>query len=389
MEKSEVYQDVNNNESIFSLKADEGQSVLITDACDHIRGTSRNSKKHIIQTNVSNAVKRIAPGLISGLFENRIVKTKFALLGILLAVSTMLANSQVTEGEKHLRTITADTTQGWKTGGIFAINLAQTSLTNWSAGGQNSFSVNGIFSVFANYKKDKSVWDNSLDLGYGLLKQGDNKNFMKTDDKIDFLSKYGQEAFKNFYYAALLNFKTQMTPGYNYPNDSVKISTLFAPAYLLGAIGMDYKPSSYFSAFISPLTVKTTFVTDRVLSDAGSFGVSPGKKVKSEIGGYLRAIYSKNDFKNEFLKNVSFTTKMDLFSNYAHNPQNIDVSWETLIAMKVNKYISVNFNTHLLYDDDIKIIYDRNDDGTIDIGEGSASKIQFKEIFGVGFSYKF
>ncbi len=278
---------------------------------------------------------------------------------------------------------------GWKRGGVFAINLAQTSLTNWAAGGQNSFSVNGIFSAFANFKKGKSAWDNSLDLGYGLLKQGENADYTKTDDKFDFLSKYGREAFKNFYYSALLNFKTQMRPGYKYPDTEHKISDLFAPAYLLLALGMDYKPTPYFSAFIAPLTAKFTFVNDNVLSAAGAFGVTPGEKTRSEIGGYVRAIYTRNDFKNEFLKNVGFTTKIDLFSNYAENPQNIDVSWETLIALKVNKFISVNFNTHLLYDDNIKVPIDRNNNGTIEPTETPGSRIQFKEILGVGFSYKF
>jgi hypothetical protein len=314
------------------------------------------------------------------------MKVKTIATIFLLAVCYQITFGQVTEAEKKLRTLTADTTQGWKKGGIIGLNLAQTSLTNWAAGGQNSLAINGIFSVFANYKKNKSAWDNSLDIGYGLLKQGKKSDFMKTDDKIDFLSKYGREAFKNFYYAVLLNFKTQMAPGYNYPNDSVKISNLFAPAYLLGALGMDYKPSGYFSAFLAPITAKITFVNDQQLSDAGAFGVDPGKKTKSEIGGYLRVIYSKNDFKNEFLKNVSFTTKCDLFSNYLDNPQNIDVSWETQIALKVNKYITVNFNTHLLYDDNTKIAIDSNNDG---ITDRTGARTQFKEILGVGFSYKF
>ncbi len=298
--------------------------------------------------------------------------------------------AQVTEAEKTLRAQNADTTQGWKTGGVIGFNFAQTSLTNWAAGGENSLAVNGIFSGFANYKKGKSVWDNSLDVGYGLLKQGE-KNFKKTDDKIDFLSKYGQEAFKNFYYAALFNFKTQMTTGYNYAADDskTKISNLFAPAYITMALGLDYKPNPYFSAFVAPLTAKFTFVTDEDLSAAGAFGVDPGETVKSEIGGYIRAIYTKNDFKAEVLKNVSFTTKIDLFSNYINNPQNIDVNWETLIAFKVNKYLNVNFNTQLIYDDDILIKNDRNGDGIFASGEGSKSLVQFKEIFGVGLSYKF
>lgn len=298
-------------------------------------------------------------------------------------------SGQVTEAEKILRAKQeADSIQGWKTGGVVSLSFSQTSLSNWASGGQNSMAMSGLFTGFANYKKGKSVWDNSLDLGYGLLRQGD-EDFRKTDDKIDFLSKYGQEAFKNFYYAALLNFKTQFSPGYNYPDVSKKISDFLSPAYLTLALGLDYKPNAYFSAFVAPVTGKFTFVTDKGLSDSGAFGVEPGETVKSELGGYIRTIYTKSDFKSEFMKNLSFTTKIDLFSNYLKNPQNIDVSWEILLSMKVNKYINVNFNTHLIYDDDILILNDRNGNGIQESGEGSMSRVQFKEILGVGFSYKF
>lgn len=316
------------------------------------------------------------------------MKNRVSLILSLILSTTLIASGQLTEAEKTLRAMRADTIQGWKTGGVVGFNFAQTSLTNWAAGGENSLAINGMFSGFANYKKGKSVWDNTLDIGYGLIKQG-SEDFKKTDDKIDFLSKYGREAFNNFYYAALFNFKTQMTPGYNYPDFTNKISDLFAPAYITLALGMDYKPNAWFSAFVAPLTAKFTFVTNTELSDIGAFGVNPGETVKSEIGGYIRAIYSKNDFKAELLKNVSFTTKIDLFSNYINNPQNIDVNWEVLLAFKVNKYLNVNFNTQLIYDDDIMIQNDRNGNGIIEAGEGSRSLVQFKEIFGVGFSYKF
>jgi hypothetical protein len=318
------------------------------------------------------------------------MKNRLLVLILLVICSLSKSYGQITTAEKSLRTQNADTIIGWKKGGVFAVNLAQTSLTNWAAGGQNSFAANGIISVFANLKQGKSVWDNSLDLGYGLLKQG-KEDYKKTDDRIELNSKYGRQAFKNVYYALLVNFRTQMAPGYNYidANTKSKISDLFSPAYLVIALGLDYKPNAYFSAFFAPLTVRFTFVTDRILSDAGAFGVSPGKNTRSEFGGYLRTIYTKNDFKGEFMKNVAFTTKLDLFSNYADKPQNIDVNWETLVAMKVNKYISVSFNTDLIYDDNIKVPYDKNGDGTIAAGEAVGSKTQFKEILGVGFSYKF
>ena len=133
--------------------------------------------------------------------------------------------------------------------------------------------------------------------------------------------------------------------------------------------------------FIAPFTAKWTIVNDSLLSAAGAFGVDPGKFLKSEFGGYVRFIYTKNDFKTPFLKNIAFTTKLDLYSNYLKEPEKIDVNWEVLIAMKVNKYITINLTTNLIYDYDIKFPSDLNPAGV--------DKIQFKEIFGVGFSYKF
>ena len=317
------------------------------------------------------------------------MKLKFLSVVLLFSIFASVSVAQVTDAEKRLRAVNADTIMGWKKGGLFAINLAQTSLTNWAAGGQNSAAVNGILSAFANFKQGKSAWDNSLDIGYGILKQGKDASPMKTDDKFDLFSKYGREAFKKFYWSALMNFKTQMRPGYKYPDTENKISDIFSPAYLLLAAGMDYKPNPYFSAFIAPLTGKFTFVNDPELSASGAFGVTPGQNSRSEFGGYMRAIFSKNDFKDEFMKNVAFTTKIDLFSNYGHNPQNIDVTWENLIGLKVNKFISVNFNTVLMYDDDIKVPVDRNGNGEFESTEAPGPRTQFKEILGVGFSYKF
>jgi len=317
---------------------------------------------------------------------------------IILLGFNQIIFGQLTDEEAKLRNKSNDTIPGWKKGGVIGLRIAQTSLTNWASGGENSLALNGLLSVYANYKKDKIVWDNSLDVGYGLLKQGKNSDFMKSDDKFDFLSKYGQEAFTDFYYAALLNFKTQMSEGKDYASDTSKISNFLAPAYTTIAIGLDYKPNSYTSVFFAPITGKITLVNDPDLADAGAFGTEPaiydslgtmiqsGDKTRNEFGGYIRAIYSRNDFKNELLKNVAFTTKIDLFSNYLNNPQNIDVSWETQVALKINKFLSVNINFHLIYDDDIDITVDNNADGVID---ETGPRVQFKEILGVGISYNF
>ncbi|MEZ4924324.1 MAG: DUF3078 domain-containing protein [Crocinitomicaceae bacterium] len=314
---------------------------------------------------------------------------------ILLGLTFMLVSighSQITDKEKHLRDSNLDSLEGWRVGGLVSINGSQVSLTNWNAGGQNSISINALSSLYANLRLGKSEWESTLDLGYGVLRQGkkDNVNWIKTDDKIDLFSKYGRKASKKWYYSGLLNFNTQAYNGYNYPNDSVYISKFMAPGYLLVAAGMDFKPVKPLSIFIAPFTMKSTFVLDQGLANQGAFGtdgadtigasVIPGKQMRIETGGYIRITYEQ-----EIMKNVKINSKLSLFSNYLHNPQNIDVNWETLIQFKVNKYISATLSTHLIYDDDIAIaVFDK--EGT-QIGKGP--RLQFKEVLGIGFAYKF
>jgi len=292
-----------------------------------------------------------------------------------------------------LKAATADTIKPWVIGGVISINGQQVSLTNWSAGGNNSISLGGIVNVFAKYKKGKIAWDNNLELGYGVIKQGSNRNWWKNDDKIQFSSKFGREIKKKYYLTALGDFRTQFTDGYNYPNDSVYISKFMAPGYVLAAIGVDYKPNEHFSAFLAPITGKFTIVNDDSLARYGGFGVQ--KEIRDpENGGAIVqnykthreefGVYLKVQYQNKIMENITFQTVLELFSNYLYNPQNVDVNWTTLTTFKVNKFISATLSTQLIYDDDIKIL--RNEGSR----KGTTGPdIQFKQVLGVGFTYKF
>ncbi len=299
---------------------------------------------------------------------------------VLSSVGQIVEPDKLGEKEK----VEAD---GWSFSAVFNLNFAQTYLSNWAAGGQNTIALNSLASIGAKYKEGKHSWVNSLDLGYGVLRQGkgDEATIQKIDDKIDLSSKYGYELNEKLYVAGLLSFKTQFADGFEYPDDSTVVSGFMAPGYLLGAVGIDYKPIDKLSVFFAPVTTKFTFVRDQKLADAGAFGVTPaviengsivtpGENMKSEFGGYLRVSYA-----DEVLKNVQLKTKLELFSNYLKNPDIIDVNWEVLLGVKINKYIAVSLSTQLLYDYDVKFL---QDDGTM------KDKIQFKEIFGVGLSYQ-
>jgi hypothetical protein len=270
-----------------------------------------------------------------------------------------------------------DTVKYWKRSGVFAANFSQVSLTNWAAGGQSSMAGVFLMNYLANYKKDSLYWDNYIDLGYGFLKNNDEA-LRKSTDKIEFNSKVGYNTGTNWNYAGLVSFKSQFAPGYNYKDglrEGEAISKFLAPAYINIALGMDYK-NDFMSLFLSPATGKFTIVNDDALSAAGEFGVDPGKKARAEMGGSVRLA-----FKKELVKNVTAQSKLDLFSNYFNNPQNIDVDWTFMLNMKVNEWLSANLLTQLIYDDDVKIV--NKDTGN------AAPMVQFMEMFGVGLSFKF
>ena len=169
-----------------------------------------------------------------------------------------------------------------------------------------------------------------------------------------------------------------MTTGYqDPPENTIRISEFFAPAYLLFSLGMDYKPNDDFSLYLSPLTSKMTLVMDEDLSDAGAYGVDPGDKMKSEYGALLKSVYKKNNL----LKNVDFFTRLDLFSNLADEPGHIDVDWEARFNMKINSYLSAVAALNLLYDHDVKYV-DSN-------GVEKGPRVQTKQLLGFGLNFKF
>lgn len=263
----------------------------------------------------------------------------------------------------------------WRKGGMFNINLAQGSLSNWAAGGDNfSLSLNSILNLYAFYKKGKSSWDNTVDFNLGYLRStslGSRKN----DDRIDFLSKYGHAVSSDWNVAALLNFRSQLLNGYTYPEDVKTFTSAFlSPAYVLASLGMDYKPNNSFSLFLSPVTARWLIVKDDTLSAQGAYGVTPGRHVRSEFGAFVSANYLK-----EFNKTVSYKGRLDLFSNYKHNPERIDVFMSNMLSARISKVISFTWNVDLIYDDDVRIFGDDGDDPAV----------QLKSLVGLGLMVKF
>ena len=284
----------------------------------------------------------------------------------------------------------ADT--AWKVNGDLSLMFTQSSFTNWAPGGENSVTINGFFNFYAGYTKGISKWENFLSLAYGQSKTGDI-DWRKSEDKIDFQSTYGIKAAEKWYYTANLNFKSQFAEGYNYHDDDPnlspeKISNFMAPGYISAGLGMEYRPKDYVSFYLAPITARWIIVADQDLANLGAFGVEKaeldpfdstviiqGEKVRQEFGAYFRFLFVK-----DIMKNVNFSTKLELFSDYTRQPGNIDVNWDNMLNFTVNDWINASFGFQLVYDDDTPIT---DKDGK------TGPRTQFRESLAIGLAYKF
>ena len=330
----------------------------------------------------------------------------------------------------------------WKLGGAGTLTYKEVGLFNWTAGGQSNMTLIGNLNVFANRKTQLSTWENSLDLAYGFIKNNfifdPESPIVKAEDRIDLNSKYGRKAWNDkVFYSGLVNFRSQFDFGRQNPFDDVYISRFMAPGYLIFAAGLDYKPNDALSFFFSPASGKVTMVFDDSLASTGAFGVNQfvdpedpnsgfrngnSENVRVEIGATFRAKYKK-----DIVENVALESNLELFSNFIDRPQNIDVRWNNAVIAKINKFITVNLFTDLIYDHDINIgrvngkdgtpIYSVNPEpimspltGTVESNttfwpgpgylDGSdltdvvqvqrqGPILQLKEVFGLGLAYKF
>jgi hypothetical protein len=296
---------------------------------------------------------------------------------ILIGLATMSQDATVQNLKATASTsVKADTRRkankkGWIKGGLFNINLSQVSNSNWIAAGGDkfSFSVATSLNLFANRKWKRNSWDNSLDLNYALVKTT-TLGARKVNDRLDFISKYGYEPkkWKNISIATLIQLRSQLANGYEYDyfgsTAKRRNSGFFAPAYITVApIGMDWKPSTYFSLFGSPIVARWVIASNGPYSYASPngvfnghvetplatlYGVDPAKPVRGEFGAFVTAA-----FKKDIMKNINYYSKIDLYSNYLKNPQNVDVFWTNQIKMKVNKWIQVSYTLDMLYDNDV------------------------------------
>lgn len=345
-------------------------------------------------------------------------------LAVLIAVIVVFALLPMFAQVDTSQVDTSQVEKAWTFGFKPGMKWSRNSFSNWSLGGLGSSAIEFDTEVHAYFKDNNVVWKNDLEMSYGFNRR-DNEGKHKVVDKFNLYSDYswiGEN--EKFRYSLLLNIKSQFTDGYDYrsSNQWFLKSGFFAPGYVSLNAGIDYIGIKHLVVNFSPISEKTTVVTEsyyerkvlneyyggnpvfidnsgvedewnepfndqtptsdqlapieaRLDSTEVTYGLAWRDNSRFETGASFRILY---DYP-EILKNVDFKTRVDVFSSYT-NFFKPDIDWEVWLSFNFNKYIAFTINTQLIYDSDI--LFENSD-------ESKVSKVQFRDFFGVGLTYAF
>ena len=310
----------------------------------------------------------------------------------------------------------------WSCTGVVGLNASATGLVNWAAGGNNN--VNGVAfgKVRLLYNENDLSWETNLNLEYGLSYIDQKADpFQKSSDVIDFKTKFGWQFHKAWYLTAAAGFKSQFAFGKAYDGtdaDDPIISKFLSPSYTDISVGIDWKPNSIFSLYLSPVAgqITTAYVGDAV--EKAHPGLREQMQDKYGTWAYKKGsneIIRKN-FKAElglsFKGNINYTykdlkviTSVGLFTPYAWDKNevfddqdkfigyrdnnrrfgNFDVDWDVAVSYQFLKCLNVTLSTSLKYYNGVKI--DKLDKEGNSLG--AAERVQFKSILGLGVGYSF
>jgi len=252
---------------------------------------------------------------------------------------------------------------------------------SWESGGVPNLTLRAASNLSFTYKKQLFYFQSVFD-GIYAMTWDDVNHLQKKEDRFQFTNTFGVRTAEKskFYYTALIDLKSQFAPGYKSPADETLISRFFSPAYMITSLGMSFKDGDVWSITVAPVSGRFTFVLDTAISRMGIYtDVKPGNTVAANIGFYASIIYKK-EFKTTY-----FNSKMELFSNYTDNPQNIDIDWENKFGFKITSFLAIELYCRLVYKDKSRYPV-KLSDGTTEL---RGPRLQFHESFNIGLTYSF
>lgn len=264
----------------------------------------------------------------------------------------------------------------WRNWVSFGINMNQASFSDsWKGGGISSLAVGTSFNYKTDYTKGDKSYVSEVILQYGKIK---NKGQLqkKTNDRLYWDNKVALKLSKSWNFFGSVNFESQFDRGFSYTTTTVNgekvetanpISRFMSPGYLTESLGLEFRPSRFYSLRIGTGTARQTFVLDKSLykNNNKNFGVDSGQVFRNELAFQL-----VSNFEKEVMPNLVVKSVYTVFANY-EKLRSIDQRLDLTLIAKVNRLINVTVAGVALYDDD------------------AIGKIQASQSIALGILYKF
>jgi hypothetical protein len=251
--------------------------------------------------------------------------------------------------------------EGWTPAFRTAILLTQSSYTNWTRGGENSFAWTFNNDGQLVYLKKSFEWLTGIKTAFGMARVG-AQEFRKTEDRLELESLISRQIKKYLAPFFSIFVQTQFTTGYRYQVDPgtsqqvrIDISNFWDPAYLFQTIGFRMLP-------LQGLDLRLGFAAKEVMT----------KKFRQYSAGKRSTFYAGMELvanlNRDFFSNTRIKSDLRFFSSFG-KLNKIQMVWDNQVILKFNKIFSANVRTLIYYETDI------------------SSKIQLQEILGIGISY--
>lgn len=242
----------------------------------------------------------------------------------------------------------------WESNLTAKFNISQASYHNWIEGGINALASTAL--VDGKFVRHAEAWTHTYEsrLSFGVIKQ-DRETLRKSEDLIRLratINYVGDGFFHTFTPSLSAGFRTQFAPGFNYEENPfnnnwplpVKVSDLFSPATFSQSLGLEYASEWGFKQRLG-MGAKETVVLIELFRPL--YGLDSTETVRFQLG-----VESYTEIDKEIFKNVRLKSMLGLFA--AFNQEEFpDLIWENLIVMKVNSWLSADFEFVTMFDRDI------------------------------------
>lgn len=252
----------------------------------------------------------------------------------------------------------------WIPKAVTGLNISQISLTNWSQGGENTFSWTLFGNFSLNYRNPEWSYRNTLKFAFGRTKLG-SQDFRTNDNELfieSVISKNIGWAVDPFFSNTI---KSPISTGYSYKTKTpVRIADFFDPGYITQSLGFTYDKLRGFKTRFG-LAVQQVFTNRQRQFTDNLETTDKVEAFKLETG--IESVTSGEFYlDNNLLVKSSFR----LFSRF-ESFDVWDVRWDNSIVAKINSYLNVNLA--------VLVVYEKK----------QSPKTQVKQALQLGLSYTF